>query len=371
MSESYCVHSQRINDFIDANFDAISAPFSAGFELTAKCNLNCIHCYAHCDRGHKDFTTEEFKHIFDILIDRGLLETYFTGGEIFIRPDFAELYTYAKKRGVLLVLLSNITLLNQKHIDLFKEYPVELVSTTMYGYSEETYERITGVKGSYALFMRGLELLQKNNIRYELKFVAMNQNVEDIYKVREFGKKLGVEMVVSVGIHPMSDGTLEPMDCRLSPEKAFEFDEKDSGRSAFWNDVAKQLLSGEIGLIPDRAKQRFEEGLLYPCSIANQHVFITSDLHMQGCVRASYRKFDLRKGTFDEGWAHLQKELVNKTSSPNFKCRTCKNVRFCEQCTANFGQVFGDEEKIDEFYCQLAKLRRGLVEQNMKRLLDK
>lgn len=370
MAESYCVHSQRINDFIDANFDSISAPFSAGFELTAKCNLNCMHCYAHCDRGHKDFTTDEFKHIFDQLIDRGLLETYFTGGEIFTRPDFAELYTYAKKKGVLLVLLSNITLLNQKHIDLFQEYPVELVSTTMYGYSEETYERITGVKGSYAQFMRGLELLQKNDIRYELKFVAMNQNVEDIYKVREFGKKLGVEMVVSVGIHPMSDGTLEPMDCRLSPEKAFEFDENDPGRAVFWKDVARQLLSGEIGLIPDRAQKRFAEGLLYPCSIANQHVFITSDLHMQGCVRASYRKFDLRKGTFDEGWAYLQKELVHKKSSPDFKCRTCKNVRFCEQCTANFGQVYGDEEKVDAFYCELAKLRRGLVEKNMKALLN-
>lgn len=167
-----------------------------------------------------------------------------------------------------------------------------------------------------------------------------------------------------------SYGTLEPMDCRLTPEDAFSFDEVDPGRSAFWKDVARQLLSGELGLIPDRAKQRFEEGLLYPCSIANQHVFITSDLHMQGCVRASYRKFDLRKGSVDEGWAYLQRELVNKKSSPDFKCRTCKNIRFCEQCTANFGQVFGDEEKVDEFYCKLAALRRGLVERNMKELLE-
>ena len=33
---------------------------------------------------------------------------------------------------------------------------------------------------------------------------------------------------------------------------------------------------------------------------------------MQGCVRASYRKFDLRKGSFDEGWEYLQKEFVEK-----------------------------------------------------------
>lgn len=130
MAESYCIHSQRINDFIDEHFADISAPFSAGFELTAKCNMNCIHCYAQCDRGHKDFTFEEFKNLFDVMVDRGLLEAYFTGGEIFTRPDFTELYTYAKKKGVIMILLSNITLLNQKYIDLFKEYPVDNISTT-------------------------------------------------------------------------------------------------------------------------------------------------------------------------------------------------------------------------------------------------
>lgn len=370
MAESFCIHSQRINDFIDENFGDIYAPFSAGFELTAKCNLNCIHCYASCDRGHQDFSTDEFKNIFDQLIQRGMLETYFTGGEIFTRPDFEELYTYAKKQGVILVLLSNITLLNQRHIDLFKEYPLELMSTTMYGYSEETYERITGVKGSFKKFMDALELLRKNNIRYELKFVTMKQNMEDLYRVREFGKQLGVEMVVSIGIHPKSDGSLDPMDCRLTPEEAFQFDTKDPDRAAFWKDVARQLVSGEIPLIPDRASQRFAEGLLYPCSVANQHVFITSDLHMQGCVRASYRKFDLRKGSFDEGWGYLHRELVQKKCSPTFKCKSCQNIRFCEQCTANFAQVNGSEEAIDEFYCQVAALRRNFVDGEMKKILS-
>lgn len=366
MSERICIPSKRINDFIDENWETIYAPFSAGFELTAKCNLNCVHCYASCDRGHKDFSTEEFKHIFDQLVERGLLEAYFTGGEIFTRPDFDELYTYAKRKGVIMVLLTNLTLLNQHHINLFKEYPVEVISTTMYGYSAETYERVTGVKGSYAHFMRGLELLQKNNIRYELKFVAMKQNVEDLYKVREFGKKLGVEMIISTGIHPMSDGTMEPVQCRLSAEEAFSFDERDPDRRAFWKDVADQLVSGEIQWIPERTRNRFAQGFLYPCSIANQHVFITSDLHMQGCVRASYRRFDLRQGSFDEGWNYLHRELVEKKCSSTFKCQTCQDVRFCEQCTANFGQSYGDEEKIDTFYCEVAARRRKMVEAFIK-----
>ena len=151
MSESFCVHTEFLNDFIDKNFNDIRAPFSAGFELTAKCNLNCVHCYANHGRTHADFSFDEFKSIFDVLVDRGMLEAYFTGGEIFTRPDFEKMYLYAKSKGVLMVLLSNITLLTERHIELFQEYPVELVSTTMYGCSEKTYEGVTGVKGSYSV----------------------------------------------------------------------------------------------------------------------------------------------------------------------------------------------------------------------------
>ena len=111
-------------------------------------------------------TTKEFKNIFDILVDHGLLDTYFTGGEIFTRPDFEEIYLYAKKKGVLISLLSNITLLTKHHIELFKEYPVEVISTTMYGYTEEAYERVTGIKGSYKKFMDALELLEHSGIKY-------------------------------------------------------------------------------------------------------------------------------------------------------------------------------------------------------------
>lgn len=370
MAENYCMHSQKINDFIDETFEGIRAPFTAGFELTAKCNLNCVHCYAKPGRRHSDMSTEEFKNIFDTLVERGLLDAYFTGGEIFTRPDFEEIYLYAKKKGVLISLLSNITLLEKRHIDLFTEYPVEVISTTMYGYTEEAYERVTGVKGSYKKFMDALSLLESSGIKYELKYVAMEQNYDDVYRMREFGKKLGVPMVIILDVHPMSDGSTAPMHFRLTPQKAFEFDIKDEGRREFWKDVAKDLLSGEIKMRPQRTTERFSQGYLYPCSIANQHVFITSDYKMQGCVRASYHQFDLRKGSFDEGWTYLQKEFVDKKSTSNYKCNSCQNIRFCEHCVANFMLAYGDEEHVDPFFCEVAALRKQFVDDEIKKLLQ-
>ena len=370
MAERFCVHSKRINDFIDETFMDIRAPFTAGFELTAKCNLNCVHCYAKPGRSHVDMTTEEFKAIFDLLVERGLLDAYFTGGEILTRPDFEELYVHAKSKGVLLSLLTNITLLNDRHIQLFKEYPVEVISTTMYGYTEAAYERVTGVKGSYRMFMDALDLLRKNNIKFELKYVAMEQNYDDVYKMREFGRELGVPMVVILDVHPMSDGSTAPMEFRLSPQESFDFDIKDEGRRRFWQDVAKDLVMGEIQARPRKAAERFENGYLYPCSIAHQHVFITSDYKMQGCVRASYRQYDLRNGSFDEGWAFLQREFLDKKSTPNYKCNSCQYIRYCEHCVANFMLAYGDEEKVDPFFCEVAKLRKQFVDSEIVKLLE-
>lgn len=364
------MHSRKINDFIDETFNGIRAPFTAGFELTAKCNLNCVHCYAKPGRTHRDMTTNEIKTIFDLLVNRGLLDAYFTGGEIFTRPDFEEIYIHAKEQGVLISLLSNITLLTEKHINLFQEYPVEVISTTMYGYTEAAYERVTGVRGSYRQFMTALELLQKSNIKFELKYVAMEQNYDDIYKMRDFGKQLGVPMVIILDVHPMSDGSTKPMEFRLTPQDAFDFDVKDESRCSFWKNVAKELLTGEIKLRPRRTNERFEQGYLYPCSVANQHVFITSDYKMQGCVRASYKQFDLRKGNFDDGWEYLQREFVDKKSSKNYKCNTCPNIRFCEHCVANFMLAYGNEETVDPFFCEVARLRKNFIDQEIQRLLQ-
>lgn len=369
MAENFCMHSKKINEFVNENFNSIRAPFSAGIELTAKCNLNCIHCYAKPNRKHNDMTTDEFKFIFDTLIEHGLIEAYFTGGEIFTRSDFEEIYVYAKKKGVLIALLTNITLLNEHLIELFKEYPVETISTTMYGYTEETYEKVTGVKGSYKMFMNALELLQKNNIPFELKYVAMKQNFNEVDQAREFGKKLGVPMMVSMNIHAMNDGTTDPVNLRMTPQEVFDFDMNDTDRRESWENMAKSILAGEMKLYPERASKRFAEGFLYPCSIACQEVFITSDCKMQGCVRVPYYQFDLRKGTFDDGWEYLRKTILEKKASSNYKCLTCQDTRFCEHCVGSFMLAYGDEEHVDPFSCEVASLRKQFVYSAMKKML--
>lgn len=92
---------------------------------------------------------------------------------------------------------------------------------------------------------------------------------------------------------------------------------------------------------------------------------------MQRCVRTSYQKYDIRKGSFDDGWKYLQRKFVDRKSFPNLKCSSCENIRFYEHCVANFVLVYGDEEIIDLFFCLVAELRRYYVEGKMIKEIQK
>jgi MoaA/NifB/PqqE/SkfB family radical SAM enzyme len=67
-------------------------PYSVLFELTARCNFNCIHCYLQNNHASEQMPFEKVIEIIDVLHDKGILFLTFTGGEIFTRADFLEIY---------------------------------------------------------------------------------------------------------------------------------------------------------------------------------------------------------------------------------------------------------------------------------------
>ena len=127
----------------------IKHPFTGGFELTSKCNLKCVHCYLQDYKAEHLLSTSEIISIIDKLYEKGVLFLYFTGGEILTRNDFSEIYIYTKKKGFIVELLTNATLITQEHIDIFNEYPPANISISMYGKDENTYRKVTNTQGSF------------------------------------------------------------------------------------------------------------------------------------------------------------------------------------------------------------------------------
>ena len=97
---AYGEYSKRLHD--KARGQRI--PINGSIELTYRCNLRCTHCYIGSYRargipGETELSTSELEGVLDQIADAGCLWLLLTGGEPLLRPDFEEVYVYARKRG--------------------------------------------------------------------------------------------------------------------------------------------------------------------------------------------------------------------------------------------------------------------------------
>ena len=79
-------------------------PLNGTIEVTRRCPLTCAHCYnnlpmADRDARSRELTYAEHCRILDELAEAGCLWLLFTGGEIFARRDFLDIYKHAKTKG--------------------------------------------------------------------------------------------------------------------------------------------------------------------------------------------------------------------------------------------------------------------------------
>ncbi len=93
-------------------------PMQVAIEVTRRCPLECLHCYNNLpmddmDARRRELTKEEHFRVLDELVEMGCFWLLYTGGEIFARKDFLEIYTYAKKKGFLITLFTNGTIMTE------------------------------------------------------------------------------------------------------------------------------------------------------------------------------------------------------------------------------------------------------------------
>ena len=177
-------------------------PFNGGFELTQKCNFRCVHCYLQ-NSGYQEYlSTLQVEQILDKLAEKGILFLYFTGGEVFTRKDFNEIWLYAKRKGFVLEILTNASLVSKKTLALFDSYPPAKISVSVYGASEETYQKVTGVKLQYDRVLKNLQAFKEHGLNFEIKFIGMSENIADFYAVKDIADDFGVEFSHSFELFP-------------------------------------------------------------------------------------------------------------------------------------------------------------------------
>jgi Fe-coproporphyrin III synthase len=156
------------------------------WNITKRCNLKCVHCYAHAKdmAFDSELSTLEGKNLLDDLADFGVPVILFSGGEPLTRKDLPELAEYAVKKGMRAVISTNGTLITPEKAQTLKKIGLSYVGISLDG-MEEINDRFRGVKGAFKAALQGIENCKKAGIKVGLRFTINKSNASEIPKIFE------------------------------------------------------------------------------------------------------------------------------------------------------------------------------------------
>jgi radical SAM protein with 4Fe4S-binding SPASM domain len=334
-------------------------PSSVTIEITHRCPLECVHCYNNLPMGDVKAKTGELSYqehcrILDDLAEAGCFWLLYTGGEIFARKDFLDIYTYAKKKGLMITLFTNGNLITPEIADYLVEWRPFAIEITLYGATKETYERLTGIPGSYDRCMRGIHLLLERGLPLALKTVAISVNKHEIGEMKKLAERLGANFKFDAMMNPRIDCSQSPLAVRLQPWEIVKMDLEDPVRVEDWKDLAERFHG------PANPPDHSDE--VYHCGGGVNSFAIDPEGKMSICVLSHFDTFDLRQGSFREGWDHFLAAVRRKKITRITKCTACEIKVMCGMCAANAELENGDAEAPVDFLCHVAHLRAKVME---------
>ena len=333
---------------------ASRVPLSGSIEITFRCNLRCVHCYVADYSGRGEMTTAEIVRILDEIADEGCLWLLLTGGEIFCRSDFPEIYRHAKRRGFLVTLFSNGTLIDERTADLLAEYPPFGIEFTLYGLSDETYLRTTGFPGRFTRVRRAIDLMLERRLPLSLKAVAMEPLAGEIEAMQAFASSLGVTFRYDAIVHARLDGELSPTKVRSTPEVVVGYDERDPKRIEEW-----------LGFYRAYVRPTQPSTYLMSCGAGVNSFHIDPRGTLLSCEALPLNGYNLRDGTFREGWYGTVEDLRRRPASASNICSRCELKAMCDRCPATATLETGSPDGWIPYYCEVTHRRAAMLEETL------
>jgi MoaA/NifB/PqqE/SkfB family radical SAM enzyme len=342
------ISTVTLADFLNSSVDSNSIPLVGSFNITYRCNQRCIHCgiVNNADRREMDFL--QICRIMDELREVGCLWLIITGGEPLLRRDFLDIYIYAKKKGFLITLFTNATLITSEIIDCFKVVSPNSVAVSLHAINEDIYGNITGVRSNFKKCLEGIDLLLKAGIHIKIKSNIMQLNKEEIPKIKAYAKELGTKAICNTMIRSKLDGSMESLKARISDEDLIKYELSDERRVI--------QLKHRYKLLKKPSNQNSFD--FYRC-VAGPNVFEINpygelDVHRSYPCLPESQNFSLTEYTFKQAWQNLL-EIRSRMPLLGCECRECNLFLLCDIC--NRGGV-----ERDDYPCQVALKRKEAIE---------
>ncbi len=187
-------------EYLDIRAKEMGVPLRGQFELSPLCNFDCKMCYTHLTReqmgGRELLSAETWKGLMREAWEAGMLCVNLTGGECLAYPGFDEIYLYLRGLGCELTVLTNGALLDERRIAFFRENRPAMIQITLYGSSDDAYERVTGHR-SFGRVRENILRAVEAELPVVLTITPSRYQKDDLHETIRTAKELGLPFGVS------------------------------------------------------------------------------------------------------------------------------------------------------------------------------
>lgn len=298
------------------------------FEITPLCTLDCKMCYVklkphEVDQHDKILTGEEWISIAKQALVLGVEYLTLTGGECMLHPEFENIYKSIHEMGLRVVVLTNATLIDEKAIDLFIRYRPTRLSITLYGFSEDTYERACGNGKAFYSVYNAIERIIKEGLPLTLKGTITQDMVDDLPAIYRYVKERNIRFQYTNTLNAGRNAT-------LSIVKETEVDEK------YFHEVEDDFivrLQSQKGtdLRDFFDKEHIIERGIW-CGAGNNSMHITWNGRTPPCAMLDAFEDSILEHSLAECWYSIHQWAA--TVPQIVECQKCNYQSKCKHCIA-------------------------------------
>jgi MoaA/NifB/PqqE/SkfB family radical SAM enzyme len=192
-----------LNELLENVGASINAPFIPPMteclsllwlELTAKCNLQCVHCYADSSPArplHETMTFADWQSALKQSRRLGCKDVQFIGGEPTLYPGLQDLIASAQENGYTgIEVYTNGLHFSRSIRDALVRYKVTL-AFSVYADTAPIHDAVTARDGSFVRTVESIRWAIAQGLRVRVGIVAMQTNADVIERTRRTFAELG------------------------------------------------------------------------------------------------------------------------------------------------------------------------------------
>ena len=349
-----------ITEYLHRKASASRIPLSGTFELTPVCNMNCRMCYVRMSHQQQQAirplrSAREWLSLAEEAKKHGMLYLLITGGEPFLHPEFRQILTGLQKMGFVISINSNGTLIDEQTVAWLKECPPTRINITLYGASDETYDRLCCNPRGFTQVTRAIRLLKEAGILVKLNCSITPHNAHDLEKIIAFAREEKLVVQATSYMFP-------PL--RRDPSKIGQNDRFTPEEAAYYSAKVEALLGGkeaflarpeeEIPPLPSETEENCDApGDKIRCRAGKCSFWVTWEGELMPCGMIPGNRDG---NVFDIGFLPAWKKAMETVDAIRLppKCAACGIKDTCRACAAMVLTETGCYSKVPEYRCQMA-----------------